>query len=517
MTAAALREAEDLRARGETAAARRRCEALVAREPGNAAALSLLAALAADEGDERGALHWADQAAAADPHAAAPHYTSGRVYQAQGRLGEAETSYRRALALEQDDAKTHNNLGCVLQMQGRLDEAIASFRRALALDPALAQANQNLAAITRDPDAAQKALASYRRQLERNPGDAEAHNNLGNVYRELGMHREAIASFAEAIRLAPGFAEAHLSRSFELLLAGEYREGFEEFEWRWKVQALGTPPREFPQPLWDGAPIAGTLLLHAEQGFGDTLHSLRYLGGAAARAKEVVVECQPELVSLVQSVRGVARAVAQGAPLSKFDAHLPLMSLPRVFGTTLASIPWPGPYVRADPARAAHWRARVAEPARLKVGLAWAGQPRQWDDRKRSIALAMLAPLARAKSVAFFSLQKGEAARQAASPPPGMTLTELGSQFADFADTAAAMSHLDLVVTIDTSVAHLAGAMGLPTWALVAAIPDWRYRLEGETTPWYPTMRLFRQQADGEWAGAIERLARELAALAAQR
>ena len=435
------------------------------------------------------------------------HYREGLRHQDDGRHAEAEASYRRSLALDPRQPKAHNNLGCVLQMQGRLDDAVSSFRAALALDPQLAQANQNLAAITREAGAAHGALASYRRHLEANPGDAEAHNNLGNVYRELGMHREAIDSFAQAIQLAPDYAEAHFSRAFELLICGEYAEGFDEFEWRWKVRGLRNSLAGFPMQLWDGGALAGALLLHSEQGFGDTLHAIRYASLAAARVREVVVVCQRELIGLAAAVPGVSRALPAGAPLEgSFAAHLPLMSLPRVFRTTPQTIPWSGPYIQAR--KMERWQL-PADSARLRVGLAWAGQPMQGDDRKRSLSLAALAPLAQS-DVAFYSLQKGEAAAQATAPPAGMRVVELGSRFTDFSDTAGAMSHLDLVITVDTSVAHLAGAMGLPTWVLLSAVPDWRYGAEGERTPWYPTMRLFRQRADGDWGGVLVEVAQAL-------
>jgi len=432
------------------------------------------------------------------------HYREGLQHQDAGRHAEAEASYRRSLALDPRQPKAHNNLGCVLQMQGRLDEAVASFRAALALAPELAQANQNLAAITRDAAAAQKALEAYRLLIEASPCDAELRNNFGNVCRELGLHREAAAAFAEAVRLAPDYAAAHFSRAFELLLLGEYAEGLAEFEWRWKVRGLGTPARRFTQPQWDGGAIGGTLLLHAEQGFGDTLSMVRYASLAAARAGRVIVECQPELHGLVREVRGVAEVLAPGAVLPRFDAHAPLMSLPHVFRTTRQSVPWDGAYLRAEPSRL----PIAASGAQQRIGLAWAGQPSQADDRKRSLSLAALAPLAQAPQVEFFGLQKGAAAGQ--TPPAGMRFTALGSRFADFSDTAAVISQLDLVITVDTSVAHLAGAMGVPTWVLLSTIPDWRYGAEGERTPWYPTMRLFRQRRDGDWEDVVSRAAQAL-------
>jgi Tfp pilus assembly protein PilF len=477
-----------------------------------------MAALAADEGDAPGVLRWTESLFAAEPRSASAHYTLGRLQQSQGSFAEAEASYLRCIAIDGGNARAHNNLGCVLQMQGRLDEAVRSFQRALELDASLPQAKQNLAAITRDRGTLEEAAAAYRRAAAANPADSQVCKDLGNVYRELGMHPQALASFDEAIRRDPQNAEAHFSRAFELLLSGEYAEGLREFEWRWKVKGLNTPMRSFAEPLWDGRERPGeTLLLHAEQGLGDTLFCVRYCAAAAKRCGAVVLECQDELVSLLGSVQGISRVAAQGAALPPFDAHLPLMSLPRVFGTTVASIPWDGPYIRPDAARVDEWRTFVLQDARLKVGLVWGGRPQQGDDRKRSIALSMLAPLAQARGVAFYSLQKGPPAAQAAAPPPGMQLVDPGARLRNFADTAALASHLDLVITIDTSVAHLAGAMGRPTWVLVTRVPDWRYHLERADNPWYPTMRLFRQQADGEWSEAIARVADELEALASER
>jgi ADP-heptose:LPS heptosyltransferase len=213
----------------------------------------------------------------------------------------------------------------------------------------------------------------------------------------------------------------------------------------------------------------------------------------------------------------VRRVIAQGEPLPEFGAHAPLMSLPGIFGTTLGNVPWSGPYVHADAGRRAAWRnAMPSDGARLRVGLVWAGRPQQWDDRKRSISLAMLAPLAGAEGVTFFSLQKGAASAEAIAPPAGMKLVDLSARIADFSDTAALASLLDLVITIDTSVAHLAGAMGLPVWVLTAHAPDWRYHLGRDDNPWYPSMRLMRQERDGDWSGAIERAAEALQRRAAQ-
>ncbi|HEX5093846.1 MAG TPA: tetratricopeptide repeat-containing glycosyltransferase family protein [Burkholderiales bacterium] len=498
--------AGDLRGAGELC--RRALDA-----PGveRARAMALLAAISADEGRVEEGLDWARRAREADPRAASPAYVAGRLQQEAGRLPESEACYREAVALDPQHARAYNNLGCVLHMQGRLEEALAAYRRALDLDANLPQANQNYASIVRDPGALERAAAQYRLATQADPRDAPALNDLGNTLRELGRHREALEAYERALQIDPNFAQAHFSRSFVLLLQGDYGAGWRDYDWRWKLPAFNAPMRRFAQPVWDGRPLpSGTVLLHAEQGLGDTLQFVRYAARVAARCGSVVLESQRELAALMRGVPGIAQVVARGDPLPPFDAHAPLMSLPAVFGTTLASIPWEGAYVRPSDERAQRWDLDP-HGAGLRVGLVWAGRPQQWDDRKRSLSLEHLAPLAGVGGVTFFSLQIGEAAKQAARPPAGMRLVDLTSRIADFSDTAALVSRLDLVITIDTSVAHLAGAMGAPVWVLVAHAPDWRYHLEREDMPWYPTMRLFRQERDGDWSGAIARVAQALA------
>ncbi len=496
---------------GESAAARRCAEEILASEPGNAGAAGLMAALAVDDNDFSAGHRWAQRALDADPQAAASHYTLGRLYQAEGRLAEAEASYLRALQFEPDSAKAHNNLGCVQHMLGKLDLAVASYRRALALDASLPQANQNLAAITADPAQAEGAIAGYLRYLRQNPEDAGAHNNLGNVYRELGRHREALASFDAAIARNPDLAEAHFSRAQELLLCGDYARGWQEHEWRWKVKALGMPMPAFRQPLWDGAALPGkTLLLHAEQGLGDTIQFIRYAPLAAARCGSVILECQPPIAGMLRAIPGLARVIARGEPLPPFDAHFPVMSLPRIFGTTVDSIPWKGPYLRADPRRVEHWRRMRAPGARLHAGLAWAGRPQYWDDRKRSIPLAAFAPLAEVPGLSLVSLQWGEGAAQLASQPR-LGIRDFGDAIRDFSEMAALVASLDVVISVDTSVTHLAGALGAPAWLLASHAPEWRWLLDRADSPWYPSVRIFRQARSGDWPGVIERVAAALA------
>ena len=368
------------------------------------------------------------------------------------------------------------------------------------------QANQNYAAIVRSPEARQAALEGYLRHTAANPQDAEAFHNLANVYDALGRSDEALASFERAIAIEPQRAEAHFARALVLLARGEYAQGWKEYDWRWKVGAFNAPARRFAQPMWQGEPRDGqTILLHGETGLGDTLMFVRYASLVAERCATVVLECQPQLKSLLAKVKGVGQIVAQGDALLAFDAHSPFIALPRVLGTTLETIPWSGPYVHADPALVAEWRSRIAsgDPGRVKVGLVWATNPENPSSVKKSLALQTFAPLAAVPRLEVYSLQKGPAAGELASAPPGLEITDLGPHLRDFADTAAVASLLELIITVDTSVAHLSGAMGLPTWVVLSHSPDWRYHLQRSDNPWYPTMRLFRQPSDGDWAAVV--------------
>ena len=508
-----LEQAENAYQRGALDEARHSCLEILRSSPSDVRALCLLASIAADAKQIDDGMQWARKALAVEPRAAVPHYAMGRLWETAGRYADAEASYRTAVSLDPSHAKAHNNLGAVLHMQGKMDAALTCYRKALELDPAQPQANQNYAAFVRDPDAQELAIQGYLRQIADNPGDAAALNNLANTYVDLGRHEEALSCLERCIALEPGRAEAHFSKAFMLLLRGDYAAGWKEYEWRWRIDAFNAGAQRFPQPLWDGRRLpGGTVLIHGESGFGDMLQFVRYAPLVAERCAAVVLECQPALVPLLQGFDGVRQVVAQGAPLPPFAAHVPLIMLPGIFRTTLQSVPWRGPYVHADAKRIAEWRALVAsgDRTRLKVGLVWAGDPANWGDRKRSITLAMLAPLARVSGAMFYSLQKGKPSAEASAPPAGMKFIDHTARIRDFADTAALMSLLDIVISIDTSVAHLAGAMGVPTWVLLAFSADWRFHLERSDNPWYPTMRLFRQPSDGDWAGAIDRLVDEL-------
>ncbi|TDN61535.1 tetratricopeptide repeat-containing glycosyltransferase family protein [Paraburkholderia sp. BL10I2N1] len=447
-----------------------------------------------------------------------------------GLAGQALKSFQKALALKPDFAQAWNNRGCALRDLGRPEEALESFDQAIGLQKAYAEAWSNRANALSDLNRPDEAERDYRHALEISPGFADAWNNLGLTLIDLGRHEEALESHERALALDPDAVEAHWNKSLCLLRMGRLVEGFNEYEWRWKRRRIKAGHRVFGEPLWLGdAPLAGkTLLLHAEQGLGDTLQFCRYAQEAAQLGATVILEVPVELTRLLKDLKGVAHVVEQGQPLPPFDLHCPLLSAPLAFRTDLGSIPGAAPYLRADAELTKRWAERLARhapdaPHALKVGIVWAGGDRSHvpelrkTDARRSISLAMLAPLLDVRDVRFFSLQKGPAAAQVAQP--GHThgaaprIADFTDELVDFADTAALVTNLDLVISVDTSTAHLAGALGVPVWILNRFDSCWRWMLEREDSPWYPQARLFRQQTLGDWGGVVGAVRMALQAL----
>jgi Flp pilus assembly protein TadD len=444
----------------------------------------------------------------------------GAALGALGRLAEAAASCREAIRLRPNFPDAHSNLGAALAALGRLEEAAASYREALRLRPDFPEVHNNLGNTLRTLGDRAAAAESYRAALRLRPDYAEAHNNLGSVLWDAGRPAEAEACYRAAMRLRPDLPDPHNNLAQALLLAGRLREGWTEYEWRWKIRDMSGVARHFPAPPWNGEPIGDrVILLHAEQGLGDALQFCRYAPLIGSGAK-VILEVQAPLARLLSRLPGVADVVVRGDSLPAFDLHCPLMSLPRAFGTTLDSIPAATPYLAADPALIAAWHDRLAGLGGLRVGLVWAGGQRLgWPelvatDRRRSVALDTMAPLGDVPGVSFISLQKGAPASQAATPPRGMALHDFTADLHDFADTAALIEGLDLVIGVDTAVVHLAGALGKPVWLLNRFDTDWRWLLNREDSPWYPTLRQFRQPGPGDWnsvigavRGALQRLA----------
>jgi tetratricopeptide (TPR) repeat protein len=490
-----------------------------------------------------------DQALALRPDFAEAHNERGIAVANLGRIDDSVAAFSRALALRPEYVEAHNNLGIALTNKGKFDDAIASCRRAIALRPTYAEAFNNLCVALKNAGSFEEACAAGRQAITLNPQMAEGWSNLGLALRGAWKYEDAIAAFRRAVGLWPKSAQMHVNlgvalheigRSYEAadccraamavhpdfpmahwnlsliyLQQGDYARGWVEHEWRWQAYIDRMPPRDFAQPRWDGADLSGRrILLHVEQGFGDAIQFARFVPMVAARNGRIVLECQSSLGRLFagQTWAGVERVVGQGDDLGEFDVHCPLVSLPLAFGTTLATIPAEMPYLRAESGVVDRWRERLRTgSARLNVGLVWAGKT--IPDPRRTIGLAGLGPLAEVADVRFVSLQKGGGSEEAQRPPSGMEWVDWTAELTDFADTAALMEALDVVITIDTAAAHLAGALGKRAWVLLPYSPDWRWLRSGETSPWYPTMRLFRQRVFGDWSAPIAEVVEALRSL----
>jgi len=436
----------------------------------------------------------------------------GALFIDKGRFDEAIAVCRQAIALDPNFAEAHGNLGTALKGKGQLDDAIAAFRRTIALNPKSFEAHYNLGTALQEKDNLDEAIVAYRQAIALNPRFVKAHTNLGNALKATGQFDASISAYQKAIALNSDLPEAHTNLALSLLTLGDFQRGWREFEWRWKLKEFVPIVRNFVQPLWDGSPLEGrTVLLHCERGFGDTLQFIRYLPLVAQRGGRIVVECPAELQRLFRTLEEAVEVIAWGQPLPAFDVHCPLLSLPRIFGTTLTDIPSQVPYLHPDPALVQAW-SRTLGPSdgHLRVGQAWAGSPKFQGDRTRSLKLLQLAPLAAARGVKFFSLQKGPAGEQSKNPPAGLELVDLGPQLNDFADTAAVMTLMDLIITTDTSVPHLAGGLGRPVWVMLQFVPDFRWLLDRKDSPWYPSMRLFRQPSRGDWDSVIAEVLKAL-------
>jgi Flp pilus assembly protein TadD len=446
------------------------------------------------------------------------HSNLGNALKDKGQFDEAIAAYRQAIALSPGYAEAHSNLGVVLKDKGQLDEAITAYRRAITLRPGYAEAHSNLGNALRDKGQLDDAITACQQAIALNPNLPEAHSNLGNALRDKGQLDDAIAAYRHAVALRPDYAEARMALGMVFLLCGDFSQGWREFEWRLKLNNQQAAAERFAQPRWDGSELTGrTILIHADEGFGDTLQFIRYAKVIVDGGGKIILESQPQLSQLLQQSFGNCLCVVRGQTLGPFDVHCPVASLPLAFGTTLDNIPHQVPYLHADPQEIGKWSERIsASTDGLKVGLVWAGNKNHKNDHNRSIALSVLAPLAQVPGVRFFSLQTGEPALQTKAALPGFRIIDWTDELQDFHQTSALIQNLDLVISVDTAVAHLAGAMGKSVWTLLPYSPDWRWLLEREDSPWYPTMRLFRQSEVGDWQGVIERAADALSQLSAR-
>jgi len=489
-------------------------ERAIALKPDHAAAFALHGRLLCALRRDAEALASFDRALALKPDDADSLVARGNAHYAMKSYAAALADCDRVLLLRPDAAPLHNNRGNALRELGRQQEALDSFERALTLDPSYADAYSNRGNALLELNRPAKALADYDRALALKPDFTYALVNRGIALHYLERFEEALESFDRALALAPELAEAHWNKGLLLLSLGDFARGFPDYEWRWRREGE-MKPRDFAQPTWRGEDLRGrSILLHAEQGFGDSIQLLRYVPMVVAKGGQVVLEIPDSLMPLVGRRDGAVAMINPGAPLPSFDLHCPLLSLPLAFGTTLATIPAQVPYLRVPAERAANWRNWLPCSGRPRVGLVWSGKPTHKNDHNRSIAFDRLAPLVSLPGVDFISLQREYRDADLAALAAFPNLLRLDGGLADFADTAAVVEALDLVITVDTAVAHLAGALGKPVWILLSSIQDWRWLVQREDSPWYPTARLFRQPAIGDWDSVIARVARELAAFA---
>lgn len=432
------------------------------------------------------------------------------LHERENRLAEADELAERVLRAAPDHPHVLHLAGIIAYRRGRVPQAIERMERSMELAPGVAIYPRNICEVYRAAGRLNDALRMGERAVELAPEDRNAHFNLALIrYERLDLDA-ALKAADRAIELDPNFPEAHFERAEILLLRGDFLPGWQSYEWRFKLkQAEGMLPKT-DKPQWDGTPLPPCrLLIIADQGFGDCIQFSRYLPWVAERAPAPVLACSGDLMPVLRQVPGFGRIVTRWEATGEYDAYIPLSGLPRLAGTTLETIPATIPYLRADPVKIAAWKQRLdmlAPPGRKRIGLVWAGRPTHKNDRKRSVKLAQFAPLFAKPDVAIVTVQKGDPIAQVGGYYGAAPLINLGPSINDFTDTLAILQSLDLLVTIDTSVAHLAGASGRPACVILPYAPDWRWLLGRGDSPWYPSLRLFRQSRPYDWSGVIERL-----------
>ena len=541
----AVEEAAALYRQGKLDEAEKVCGRVLRQQPGWFDALHLMGLIKLQNGKAGAAQGLLEQALKLNPASAPVMSNLGMTLAALNRDQEALAILDKAVALAPGNVEAICNRGNVLLKLNRPEDALVAFEQAIRLAPrfpaALINRGNALVQLQRFPD----ALAQYDAVLAMMPAHAETHVNRGSALASLGRaaeavaaydralalrpdyqkaligrgaalqalnrHRDALAAFDRAIALDKNNADAHHNAGLALLTLGDFRRGFEEHEWRWQRTGMPARRRNLGKPLWLGEyPLARKrILLHAEQGLGDTIQFVRYAPMLARTGANVILEAPAPLAALLSRIDGVAEVVVRGETLPAFDVHCPLASLPRALRTEPASIPADVPYLKATDERLAKWRPRLEALPSPRVALAWSGSADHANDRNRSIALARLSPLL-AHTASFISIQRELRAADAAELARMPKLTHVGDDLDDFDDTAAVVALADLVISVDTSVVHLAGALGRPTWVLLPFCPDWRWALERGDSPWYPTVRLFRQPAPGDWDGVIAQVSAQL-------
>jgi Flp pilus assembly protein TadD len=472
-----------------------------------------LGCLYADQGKLHEAVQSYRAALQLNPAYAEAFNNLGNAYKNLEDFNEAINCYLKAIQIKPDNPAVYNNMGAALRVVGETANAAKCFETALTLKPDYAEAYQNLGTVLKEQGKLDEAASSYLAALQLNPQNAPSYVGIGNVLIESGRVDEALQAYAAALALNPDFPEAKWNQALAYLMKGDLEKGWEGHELRLKFQKFY--PHVYRKSFWQGENFQGKrLLIYDEIGYGDVFQFIRYLPWVKERGGVVIFECKKGLSRLLENFPGIDELLERSdepVPEENFDLQLPMESLPGIFHTTLTSIPADVPYLMVDRQLAAEWKNRLAGYSGLKVGLVWAGNPSNQYDSARSCSLQDFASLAAIDGVIFFSLQKGPAEAQLSSLPHGMQIIALGSELKDFADTAAAIESLDIVISVETAVPHLAGALGKEIWTLLSFVPAWRWMLERSDSPWYPTMRLFRKQERGsEWRAVLSVVAEEL-------
>lgn len=532
MITEALDAAVQLHKAGQLREAELRYREILEQDPDNPDILHLLGLIAHQSGKHDIAIALVQKAIECNPHVPLFHLNLGNIYVYLQDADKALSSYLQAvqiksdyieaydkiLSLKPDFAAAYLNRGNAKLTQGRAPEAMADFRMAIKYRPDYASAYNNIGTALEQTDGRlDEVIDSYRHAIALKPDFFEAYNNLGVVFQYQNRYEEAVENYRTSLRLQPEFEEAHFNLSLVLLVTGDFSQGWEAYEWRLKKKDwLSFCPHHFSIPQWDGRPFPGkALFVYDEQGLGDTLQFVRYLPMVKALGGKVILETAEPLLKLLKTAAGIDEMVGRPYPQDPnhdFDFHVPLLSLPKIFHTDFNNIPAETPYLSASDEKAAYWRKRIRD-SRFTVGIAWSGKSTHRNDRNRSCLLKTFEPLLQLEGIRLIGLQKGKAASQVSGLPVGLRFENWGQELEDFHDTAGLIQNLDLIITVDTSVAHLAGAMGKTVWLLLPFSPDWRWFLERSDTPWYPTMRLFRQPETGDWDTVFRNVKMELQAL----
>ncbi len=450
------------------------------------------------------------------PNYAEAHDNLGNTLKEMGQYEEAIKSCSRAIQLNPNYAAGYNNIGTCFYEQDKFYEASENFKRAIQLKPDFAEPYHNLGAVFFRLGQYNEAIENCEHAVKLKPDYAEAYNSLGGILHNQRQYDKAITNFSKAVEVRPDYARAYVNRAYSFLITGDFAQGWKDYWWRRKIkdEHMTFYRRRFEVPLWDGSSFANKrLLIHYEQGAGDNIQFVRYMPLVKSRGGTVIFEIPKAVSGLLNGFDGIDELIETPLdgklPDVEFDYYVPLMDLPGIFETTLETIPADIPYLYADPAKVTYWKKKLSDD-KFKVGIVWAGSPKHKNDHCRSCPLRHFAPLAKIRGVQLYGLQKGPATAQIDDLADEMSVVNLGEDFKDFSDTAAAIENMDLIISVDTSVLHLAGAMGKPTWGLISYVLDWRWLLEREDSPWYKTVRLFRQKKLGDWEDVLNSVATKL-------